>query len=77
MIDQSLCPICADGELTRSEGQLDQCGATFLPTSVWTCIHCGYTRYDPAPATHWKSASPAGGGTAVVVAHQSGQREAA
>ena len=53
MIDRDKCPMCADGEITRSEGRLDQSGATYLPTNVWTCAVCGYVRFDPATATQW------------------------
>jgi ribosomal protein L37AE/L43A len=53
MIDSDKCPMCADGEVTRSEGRLDQSGATYLPTNVWTCKVCGYVRFDPAMAARW------------------------
>ncbi len=54
MIDRDKCPMCADGEVTRSEGKLEQSGATYLPTAVWTCNVCGYVRYEPAMAAHWR-----------------------
>lgn len=77
MIDHNLCPLCGDGELTKSEGQLEQCGATFLPTLVWRCTHCGYTRYDPALKIHWRSLHPAGESVTPVSGHQHDQRKAA
>ena len=48
------CPMCSRGEVTKAEGRLDQSGATYLPTAVWTCHTCGYVRYDPATATRWR-----------------------
>ncbi len=68
MTDRDKCPMCADGEVTRSEGKLDQSGTTYLPTVVWTCTLCGYVRYEPAPSARWRSlyeseAIPAAGET--------------
>ena len=40
----------------RGEGQLEQSGDTWLPTTVWTCRRCGYARYEPALEAHWRSA---------------------
>ncbi len=54
MMDRDKCPMCAGGEITRSEGRLDQSGATYVPTDVWTCNICGYVRFDPATATPWQ-----------------------
>ena len=54
MSDRDKCPMCADGEVVRTEGQLDQSGATYLPTAVWSCALCGYVRYDPALSAHWR-----------------------
>ncbi len=54
MPDRAHCPMCADGEVVRSEGKLDQSGNTYLPTSVWTCANCGYVRWDPAVVVHWR-----------------------
>jgi hypothetical protein len=48
------CPICRDGVLTRSEGRLDQSGDSYLPTVVWTCERCEYTRYEPALHARWR-----------------------
>lgn len=59
MADRAKCPRCSGGTLTRSEGKLDQCGDTYLPTSVWTCDVCGCARYEPAVAAQWR---PFGGG---------------
>ncbi len=54
MNDRAHCPMCADGEVTRSEGRLEQSGDTYLPTSMWTCNTCGYVRYEPAVVVHWR-----------------------
>ena len=66
MMERVKCPMCAQGEVTKAEGCLDQSGATYLPTSVWSCDVCGYVRYDPAPSTRWQplkyaEANPAAG----------------
>ncbi len=53
-MDQAKCPMCAEGEVSRTEGKLEQSGATYLPTSVWRCNSCGYVRYDPAPSAQWR-----------------------
>jgi hypothetical protein len=53
MKERAKCPMCPQGEVTRSEGCLDQSGATYLPTSVWSCDVCGYVRHDPAPSARW------------------------
>lgn len=55
MKERAKCPMCAQGEVTRAEGCLDQSGATYLPTSVWSCDVCGYVRYDPAPSARWQA----------------------
>ena len=54
MTDRDKCPMCADGEVSRTEGRLDQSGATYLPTAVWSCNLCGYVRYDPARSAQWR-----------------------
>ncbi len=54
MTDRDKCPMCAAGEVTRSDGKLEQSGATYLPTAVWTCNLCGYVRYDPAMSAQWR-----------------------
>ncbi len=48
------CPMCADGEITKGEGRLEQSGNTYLPTPMWTCNICGYVRYEPAVVVHWR-----------------------
>ncbi len=65
MIDRDKCPMCADGEVRRSEGKLEQSGATYLPTAVWTCNVCGYVRYDPATDARWRSLEVASAGSVV------------
>ena len=59
MSDSVSCPICIDGELVSREGQLDQCGQTYLPTSVTTCTTCGWARYEPARTGAWHSTATA------------------
>lgn len=54
MPDSQPCPMCPDGEVVRSEGRLDQCGETYLPTVVWGCTTCGYARYEPATGAAWR-----------------------
>jgi rubredoxin len=49
------CPMCADGEVTRGEGWLEQSGDTCLPTMVWTCSVCGYVRFEPATEAWWQA----------------------
>lgn len=51
------CPMCDDGVAVRGEGQLEQSGDTWLPTTVWTCRRCGYARYEPALGARWRSAA--------------------
>jgi hypothetical protein len=53
------CPICGGGILSRSEGKLEQSGDSYLPTVVWTCPRCEYSRYEAATRAHWRSAVPA------------------
>jgi len=60
MTERAKCPMCAHGEVTRTEGCLDQSGTTYLPTTVWTCQDCGCVRYDPAPSARWRPVHPAG-----------------
>jgi hypothetical protein len=47
--------MCPDGEVTASEGKLEQSGNTYLATTVWTCSLCGYVRYEPALSARWRS----------------------
>ena len=49
------CPHCAHGLLSSSAGKLEQCGTTYLPTTLWTCDTCGFQRYDPAVGTRWRA----------------------
>jgi hypothetical protein len=56
MADRATCPMCAQGEIERSEGRLDQCGDTYLPTVVWSCTACGWLKYEPALGAHWRNA---------------------
>lgn len=55
MPEKQKCPRCADGQVTRCAGKLEQSGKTYLPTSVWTCDVCGYVRYDAAAGVRWRS----------------------
>ncbi len=50
------CPMCHDGILLRTEGRLDQSGDSYLPTAVWTCPRCGYSKFEPALHARWQSA---------------------
>jgi hypothetical protein len=47
--------MCADGVLTATEGRLDQSGATYLPTTIWSCNTCGCARYESATRVAWRS----------------------
>ncbi|HTN51384.1 MAG TPA: hypothetical protein VML50_03185 [Anaeromyxobacter sp.] len=53
------CPMCHDGRLERSEGRLDQSGESYLPTVMWRCARCEYTRLEPALHARWIAAAPA------------------
>jgi rubredoxin len=55
MPETKQCPMCEDGVAVRSEGRLDQSGNTWLPTTVWSCERCGYTRYEAALGTRWRT----------------------
>ncbi len=55
MSEHDRCPMCQAGEMTRSEGRLDQSGDTYLPTTLWSCAICGFARYEPALSAHWRS----------------------
>jgi len=68
------CPNCAHGVLSSSEGKLDQCGNTYLPTILWTCDTCGLERYEPATLARWR---PVGSGDAMTPAGDSLIRRAA
>lgn len=48
------CPMCREGELAAAEGRLEQSGDSYLPTTVWSCGTCGYTRYAPALHARWR-----------------------
>ncbi len=52
------CPMCRDGVLTASGGRLDQSGESYLPTVVWSCARCGYTRYEAAVHARWQASFP-------------------
>ncbi len=56
MVYDTGCPMCRDGVLLRTEGRLDQSGDSYLPTDVWTCPRCGYSRFEPALNVRWRSA---------------------
>jgi rubredoxin len=58
MSDRPVCPHCAQGEISRGEGRLEQCGDTYLPTEVWSCAVCGWIRFEPAVGTRWRPAHP-------------------
>ena len=50
------CPVCRGGGLVREEGRLEQSGDSYLPTAVWRCACCGYTRWEPAERARWQPA---------------------
>jgi len=54
MSEGDRCPVCGNPEMNRSDGRLDQCGLTYLPTTVWSCPVCEFASYAPALAAHWK-----------------------
>jgi len=54
MSEGDRCPVCGNPEMHRSEGRLDQCGLTYLPTTVWSCPACEFASYAPALAAHWQ-----------------------
>ncbi len=56
MVNDTSCPMCRDGVLLLTEGRLDQCGDSYLPTAVWSCERCGYSRFEPALHARWRSA---------------------
>ncbi len=58
-MNQLTCPCCKAGTLSRGEGRLDQSGDSYLPTVVWSCGRCGYSRYDAATGKRWRPAAPA------------------
>jgi rubredoxin len=62
------CPMCHDEKLTRSEGRLDQSGESYLPTVVWRCARCEYTRFEPAVHAKWLSTVDAAEPTAEPIA---------
>jgi hypothetical protein len=45
------CPSCKKADLIQGEGQLDQSGQQYLPTTTWACSGgCGYKRWDKVPS---------------------------
>ncbi len=59
MTSAVLCPICHGGPLRAGDGKLEQSGDSYLPTVVWRCALCEYTRYEPAPHARWQPAHAA------------------
>lgn len=55
MSEPRSCPMCDGGEMVRREGRLEQCGDTYLPTTVWSCALCGYAKFEPAMGVRWKA----------------------
>ena len=55
MSEPRTCPMCDGGEMVRREGRLEQSGETYLPTIVWSCEICGYTKFAPAVGVRWRS----------------------
>jgi hypothetical protein len=55
MSEPRSCPMCDGGEMVRSQGKLEQCGDTYLPTTVSSCSLCGYAKFEPAVGVHWRS----------------------
>jgi hypothetical protein len=53
MSDRS-CPMCHDGVLEHAQGRLDQSGDSYLPTLVWRCPRCEYSRFEPALRVRWR-----------------------
>jgi hypothetical protein len=53
MSDRS-CPMCHDGVLEHAAGRLDQSGDSYLPTNVWRCQRCEYSRFEPALRVRWR-----------------------
>jgi hypothetical protein len=47
--------MCEAGEIDVCAGRLDQSGETYLPTTVWSCGTCGYTRFQPALGVRWRT----------------------
>jgi hypothetical protein len=56
-MSDSGCPICHDGVLERVDGRLDQSGDSYLPTIVWRCPRCEYSRFEPAVRVRWRPAA--------------------
>jgi ribosomal protein L37AE/L43A len=48
--------MCADGEVVRGVGRLEQSGDTYLATTIWACRLCGFVRYEPALGERWRAA---------------------
>lgn len=59
MSESDRCPVCGNPEMRHGEGRLDQCGLTYLPTTVWSCPVCNFAWYAPAPTVHWQAAEAA------------------
>lgn len=76
MTTDVVCPICRGGVLSRGDGRLEQSGDSYLPTVVWACPRCAYTRYEPAPRAHWQPVHGAATSDAEAQA-QAGSRRAA
>jgi predicted RNA-binding Zn-ribbon protein involved in translation (DUF1610 family) len=55
MTERAKCPMCAEGEVVRGEGRLEQSGDTYLATTVWVCDSCGFVRWEPALGARWRS----------------------
>jgi len=50
------CKVCGNGEVQPHAGRLEQSGDTYLPTIVWACATCGFSRFEPAVGAHWRAA---------------------
>jgi hypothetical protein len=50
----SRCPMCIDGVLEQVPGRLEQSGDSYLPTRVWRCPRCEYSRFVPALRVRWR-----------------------
>jgi hypothetical protein len=56
MGERQKCTMCEAGEIEVHSGRLDQSGETYLPTTVWCCGTCGFTRFAPALGVRWRAA---------------------
>ncbi len=50
------CRVCGNGVVEPHAGRLEQSGETYLPTVVWSCATCGFSRFEAAVGVHWRSA---------------------